>query len=78
MLGLHSYRVPRNLHYVTIILFSRLYWKSLAVNAACAKYWQENNFMRFSVTGGGEGGQTSQANKIDNYIIIGNLSTIKS
>ena len=29
MLGLHSYRVPRNLHYMTIILFSKQYWEGL-------------------------------------------------
>ncbi len=28
-LELHSYRVPRNLHYLTIILFSKQYWEGL-------------------------------------------------
>ena len=29
--GLHSYKVPRNLHYLTIIIFSKQHWESLAV-----------------------------------------------
>ncbi len=27
----HSYRVPWNLHYLTIILFSKQYWEGLTV-----------------------------------------------
>ena len=37
ILELHSYRVPWNLHYLTIILFSRQYWEGLTDNSVWMK-----------------------------------------